>query len=154
MSRPTLKLWRRKNAGTNWNEEWEEFLRNFLSLRKEMNSQQQKRSTRLRRQLISIEKEIENLRDQLTPTTPLEVKEQRKQEETTQLQEIEKQVSTATELFDKATQLWIRLEEDPQVQRWDQEEERINTAIQELKQRYKTIPILEQVKGTQEINKM
>jgi hypothetical protein len=82
------------------------------------------------------------------------VKEKRKQEATTQLQEIEQQVSTTAELFDKATQLWTRLEEDPQVQRWDKEEERINAVIQELKQRQKTIPIPERVKGMQEMKKM
>jgi hypothetical protein len=60
-----------------------------------------------------------------------------------QLQEIEQQVSIAAELFDKATQLWTRLEEDPQVQRWDKEEERINAEIQEIKQWQKTISILE-----------
>jgi predicted nucleic acid-binding Zn-ribbon protein len=58
------------------------------------------------------------------------------------------------ELFDKAVQLWTRLEEDPQVQRWDKEEERINAAIQELKQRKKTIPIPERIKGMQEMKKM
>jgi hypothetical protein len=57
-------------------------------------------------------------------------------------------------LFDKAAQLWTRLEEDPQVQRWDKEEERINVAIQELKQKKNTIPIPECVKGTQEIKKL
>jgi hypothetical protein len=82
------------------------------------------------------------------------MKEQRKQEATTQLQEIEQQVSTTTNLFDKATQLWTRLEEDPQVQRWNKEEERINAAIQELKQKQKTIPIPERVKGTQEMKKL
>jgi hypothetical protein len=46
------------------------------------------------------------------------------------------------------------LEEDPQVQRWDKEEERINAAIQELKQRQKTIPIPERVKGMQEMKNM
>jgi hypothetical protein len=40
----------------------------------------------------------------------------------------------ATNLLDKAAQLWTRLEEDPQVQHWDKEEERINATIQELKQ--------------------
>jgi hypothetical protein len=59
-----------------------------------------------------------------------------------------------TDLFDKETQLWTRLEEDPQVQHWDKEEERINATIQEIKQRQKTIPIPERVKGTQEMNKM
>jgi archaellum component FlaC len=62
------------------------------------------------------QKEIENLRDQIRPTNPPAVKEQRKQEATTQLQEIEKQVSTIADLFEKAAQLWTRLEEDPQVQ--------------------------------------
>jgi predicted nucleic acid-binding Zn-ribbon protein len=46
------------------------------------------------------------------------------------------------------------LEEDPQVQRWDKEKERINAEIQKLKQRKKTIPIPERVKGTQEMKKM
>jgi hypothetical protein len=63
-----------------------------------------------------------------------------------QLQKIEQQVSTTIDLFDKATQLWIRLEEDSQFQKWDKEEERINAMIQELKQRHKTIPIPEHVK--------
>jgi hypothetical protein len=82
------------------------------------------------------------------------MKEQRKQESTTQLQEIEQQVIIAVELLDKAVQLWTRLEEDPRVQCWDKEEERINAMIQELKQRQKTISIPEQVKGTQEMKKM
>jgi hypothetical protein len=42
----------------------------------------------------------------------------------------------------------MKLEEDQQVQKWDKEEERINAAIQELKQRQKTMPITERVKGT------
>jgi chromosome segregation ATPase len=100
------------------------------------------------------QKEIGDLREQLTPTTPPAVKEQRRQATTTQIQEMEKQVSTTADLLDKAAQLWTRLEEDPQVQRWDKEEERINAAIQELKQRKNTIPIPERVKGTQELKKM
>jgi len=59
------------------------------------------------------QKEIKNLWEHLTTTNPPVVKDQRKQEETTQLQEIEQQFSTTTDLFDKATQLWTRLEEDP-----------------------------------------
>jgi hypothetical protein len=51
-------------------------------------------------------------------------------------------------------QLWTRLEEDPQVQHWDKEEERINAVIQELKQKKRIIPIPECVKGTQELKKM
>jgi hypothetical protein len=56
MSRPNPKLTRRKNAGKNWNEEWEKFLGNFQALPKEMNSQPQKRSTRLHRQLLDTRK--------------------------------------------------------------------------------------------------
>jgi hypothetical protein len=82
------------------------------------------------------------------------VKEKRKQEETMQLQEMEQQVSTTAEFLDKAMQLWKRLEEDPLVQCWDKEEERINATIQKLKQTQKTIPIPERVKGTQDMKKM
>jgi hypothetical protein len=71
-----------------------------------------------------------------------------------QLQELEKHVSTTTDLLDKATQLWTKLEEDPQVQHWEKEEEMINAKIQEFKQQQKTILILERVKGTQELKKL
>jgi hypothetical protein len=54
---------------------------------------------------------------------------------------MEQHVNTVAELLDKAVQLWTRLEEDPQVQHWDEEEERINATIQELKQRHNTITI-------------
>jgi hypothetical protein len=37
--RPRLKLRRKNNTGMNWNEEWEEFLRNSQAPYKEMNSQ-------------------------------------------------------------------------------------------------------------------
>jgi hypothetical protein len=82
------------------------------------------------------------------------VKEQRKKEATTQLQEIEQQVSTTTDLFDKEAQIWTKLEEDQQVQKWDKEEERINTMIQDLKQRQKTMPITEHIKGVQDMKKL
>jgi hypothetical protein len=75
------------------------------------------------------QKEIETLCGQIIPTTPPEVKVQRKQEAKVQLQELEKQVSTVANLLDKAVQLWKNLEEDPQVQQWDKEEERINAMI-------------------------
>jgi C4-dicarboxylate-specific signal transduction histidine kinase len=91
--------------------------------------------------IAQYQKEIEDLQEQLTPMTPLAVKEQRRQVETTKIQEMEKQVSTVADLLEKVAQLWTRLEEDPQVQRWDKEEERINATIQELKQRKNTTPI-------------
>jgi DNA repair exonuclease SbcCD ATPase subunit len=98
--------------------------------------------------------EIEHLREQLIPTTPPEVKEKRKQEATTQIEEMERQVRAAVDLFDKATQLWTKLEEDQQVQQWDQEEEKISAAIQDLKQRQKTMSITEHLKGAQDMKKL
>jgi hypothetical protein len=77
--------------------------------------------------------EIENLQEQLIPTTPLEVKEKRKQEEAGKMEEMEWKVNAAVDLFDKATQLWKKLEEDQKVQQWDQEEEKISISIQDLK---------------------
>jgi archaellum component FlaC len=59
------------------------------------------------------QKDIETLSGQVRPTTPPAVKEQRKQEATMQLQELEKQVSMAADLLDKEVQLWTRMEEDP-----------------------------------------
>jgi len=47
---------------------------------------------------------------------------------------MEKEARKVKELFDETTQIWTILEEDEKVQQWDQEEERISAAIQELKQ--------------------
>jgi Mg2+ and Co2+ transporter CorA len=58
------------------------------------------------------QKEIGNIREQVTPTTPSPVKYQRKKEEVEQLQEIKRQVSTITDLLENTTQLWKKLEED------------------------------------------
>jgi hypothetical protein len=100
------------------------------------------------------QQEIEHLWEKLTPTTPPEVKEKRKQEETTQIKEIERQVHAATDLFEKEAQLWMKLEEDQQVQQWDQEGERISATIQDLKQRQKTMSIMEHIKGAQDMKKL
>jgi hypothetical protein len=70
------------------------------------------------------------------------------------IQEIERQVHVANDLFDKETQLWMKLEEDQQVEQWDQEGERISTTIQDLKQRQKTMPIIEHFKGVQDMKKL
>ena len=56
--------------------------------------------------------DIKHLRDHLTPTTPPEVKEQSKQEETTHIKEIEWQVHAAVDLFKKVAHIWTKLEED------------------------------------------
>jgi hypothetical protein len=46
------------------------------------------------------------------------------------------------------------LEEDEQVQQWDQEEGKISATIQDLKQRQKTMSITEHLKGAQDMKKM
>jgi hypothetical protein len=98
--------------------------------------------------------EIENFREQLIPTISPEVKEQRKQEATGQMDEMERQVNAVVELFDRAAQPWKKLEEDQQVQHWDQEDEKISVAIQNLKQRHKTMKITECLKGVQDMKKL
>jgi hypothetical protein len=97
---------------------------------------------------------IENLWEQLIPTTPLEVKEQRKQEATGKMEEMELQVNAIVDLFDRETQLWIKLEEDQQVQQWDQEEERISATIEDLKQRQKMMQITEHLKGVKDMKNL
>jgi hypothetical protein len=98
--------------------------------------------------------EIENLWEQLIPTTPPEVKEQRKQEAVRQMDEMERQVNAVVDLFDREAQLWTKLEEDQQVQHWDQEEEKISATIQDLKQRQKMMKITEHLKGMQDMKKL
>jgi hypothetical protein len=98
--------------------------------------------------------DIEELKENMTPTTPPEVREKRKQEASLQLAELEKHVSTTEELFDRVVQLWTVLDEDEQVQQWDQEEERLNASIQELKNRQKTMSITECLKGNQDLKKL
>jgi hypothetical protein len=44
--------------------------------------------------------------------TPSKVKEKRRQEATGQMEEMERQVSTTVDLFDRVAQLWTTMEED------------------------------------------
>jgi hypothetical protein len=67
---------------------------------------------------------------------------------------MKKEAREVEDFFNKATQIWTILEEDEKVQQWDQKEERINTAIQELKQQKKTMRITECLKGTQEMKNL
>jgi hypothetical protein len=82
------------------------------------------------------------------------MKEQRNLEELKQLQDIERQVITAVHLFENATQLWTKLEEDQKIQKWDKEEERISIAIQDIKKRQKTMSIIEHIKGAHYMKKL
>jgi len=67
---------------------------------------------------------------------------------------MERQVCVVVELFDRATQLWTKLEKDQKVQQWDQEEEKISATIQDLKKRKKMMKINELLKGVQDMNKL
>jgi hypothetical protein len=82
-------------------------------------------------------KEIEELKEKLTPTTPPEVMAEREQREALQVEMMEKESEKVTQLFDRTTQLWKLLEEDDRVQ----QEEVVSTTIQELKQRKNSMSI-------------
>jgi hypothetical protein len=58
-------------------------------------------------------------------------------------------------LFDKAAQLWTTLEEDEQVQQWDQEEGKDKRNRSKTSRRgHKTMSITEHLKGTQDMKKL
>jgi hypothetical protein len=48
------------------------------------------------------------------------------------MEEMERQVHVAADLFVKEAQLWMKLEQDQQVQQLDQQEEKISATIQGL----------------------
>jgi exonuclease VII large subunit len=83
--------------------------------------------------LEDYKKEIEELKEKLTPTTPPEVTAEREQQEALQIEMMEREAKKVTKLFDRTAQLWTMLEEDDKVQQLDQQEDKINTAMQELK---------------------
>ena len=78
----------------------------------------------------------------------------REQQIVLQVEVIQKEAEKVTQLFDKTAQLWTMLEEDDRVQKLDQEEEEINTTIQEIKLRQKSMSITEWLKGAQEMRTM
>jgi 5'-deoxynucleotidase YfbR-like HD superfamily hydrolase len=98
--------------------------------------------------------EIENLWEKIIPTTPSEVNEQIKKDKSRQMDEMERQVIAIVDLFDREAKLWTNIEEDQQVQNWDQEEEKISASIQDLKKRQKMMKITECLKGMQDMNKL
>jgi hypothetical protein len=61
---------------------------------------------------------------------------------------MEKEAREVAKLFNRTAQIWTILEEDEKVQQLDQQEEKISTAIKELKQWQKTMNITKSLKGT------
>jgi hypothetical protein len=79
--------------------------------------------------LEDYKKEIEELKQKLTPTTPPKFMSEREQQETLQVEMMEKEVEKVTQLFDGTVQLWTMLEEDYRIQKLDEQEEVVNIAI-------------------------
>jgi hypothetical protein len=98
--------------------------------------------------------EIVELVGKLTPTTPPEVRSERKQQETKQTDSIALEVKEVAELYERTTQIWTSLEEDEGIQQLDQREEKMNVAVQDLKQRQKTMSISDRIKSMQEMKNM
>jgi len=70
------------------------------------------------------------------------------------MDEMEWQVSTIVDLFERETQIWKKIEEDQQVQHWDEEEENISATIYDLKKRHKMMNITKCLKGVQDMKKL
>jgi len=79
--------------------------------------------------LEDYKKEIEEINEKLTPTTPPEAMVEREQHASLQVKMMEKEAEKDTQLVDRTAQLWMMLEEDDRVQQLDQQEEVINTTI-------------------------
>jgi hypothetical protein len=62
---------------------------------------------------------------------------------------METEAKKVIKCFDRTAQLWTTLEEDDRVQQLDQQEEDINTTIQELKQQQISMRITDRLKGSQ-----
>jgi predicted nucleic acid-binding Zn-ribbon protein len=78
--------------------------------------------------------EIEDLKENINPTTLLEVQEWREQQYTLHIVEMEKEVREVADFFNRTVQIWTILEEDEKFQQWDQQEDKISISIHELKQ--------------------
>jgi hypothetical protein len=98
--------------------------------------------------------EIIELAGKLTPTTPPEVRSEREQQETKHTYIITLEVKEVAELYERTTWIWMSLEEDEGIQQLDQREEKVNVAVQYLKQRKKEMPISERMKVAQEMKNL
>jgi hypothetical protein len=60
-------------------------------------------------------KEIEEIKEKLTPTNPPEVTDEREQQVALQIEMIEREDKNITKCFDRIVQRWMTLEEDERV---------------------------------------
>jgi hypothetical protein len=78
---------------------------------------------RIAQTMEGYKQEIVELVGKLTPTTPPEVRSEREQQETEQIDSIALEVKEIAELYERTTQIWTSLEEDEGIQKLDQREE-------------------------------
>ena len=79
------------------------------------------------------QQEITELTEKLTPTTPLEVRDQREQETNAHIGSIAQEAKVVEEFYDKIVQMSTNMEEDKKIQQLDQKQEKITADIQDLK---------------------
>lgn len=85
--------------------------------------------------------EIRELVEKMTSTTPPEVKSERDQHATEKSYLLALEVKEIIELYERTKQLWTSLAEDERLQKMEQREEKMNVAIQDLKEQQKTMAI-------------
>jgi hypothetical protein len=98
--------------------------------------------------------EIVELVGKITPTTPPEVRSEREQQATEQAYLLALEVKEITELYERTTQIWTSLAEDERIQKLEQREEKLNVAVQDLKQRQKTMAISLRLRVMQEMKNL
>jgi len=85
------------------------------------------------------------------PNTPPKIKAQRELQATKYIENIEGDINRMEELYNSATQMWKKLQEDEKVQELDQKERNINTSFHDLKHIHKNMAILNNMKIMQEM---
>ena len=100
------------------------------------------------------QQEIRELTKKLTPTTPLEVRDQRERETNAHIDSVAQEAKVVEEFYDKIVQMSTNMEEDKKIQQLDQKQEKITADIQDLKQQQKAMAILERMRSAQDMNNL
>jgi hypothetical protein len=64
------------------------------------------------------------------------------------------EIKEITKLYERTTQIWTSLGEDERIQQLDQREEKINSVVQDIKQRKKEMSISYRLKRAHEMNNL
>jgi hypothetical protein len=100
------------------------------------------------------QQEITELTEKLTPTTPLEVRDQRERETNAHIDSIAQEAKVVEEFYDKTAQMSTNMEEDKKIQQLDQKQEKITADIQDLKQQQKAMAILERMRSAPDMKNL